>query len=455
MGTTATTAFTGNSTFSQQLQQVVTRAVGLATLPITQLQNQRSKLTDQQSELQTLGSQFQSVQNALDSIDTSAGSGLLSATVSNQPVATAALSAGALPGTYGVNILSLGSLTNTLSSNSLPAVSDPATGSISSSATFTVTADGISHSIAYSGNSLTGLAQAINASGAGVQATVVNVGGSSSPDYRLSIQGTRYASSGIQLNDGTQDLLDTISAGSSVTYQVNGQPAAPASPISSDTRSFSISPGITVTALETGSTNVTVARSGSDLANTISGFVAAYNSASAELQKNRGQNGGALAGQNTVSQLTGVLQSLTGYSSSSSGNIHSLADLGLTFDQTGTLQFDQSVFSNVASGSLNDALSFLGSADGGGFLQLAKNSLSGAVDSTNGLITQQSQSIGSSIINLGTKISAEQESVTQMQTNLTTRLANADALIASLEQQVSQITALFAAAEQQSRSISG
>ncbi len=58
-------------------------------------------------------------------------------------------------------------------------------------------------------NSLNALAQAINTSGAGVSATVINLGSPSAPSYTLSLQSTALGNIPIQLNDGTQDLLTT------------------------------------------------------------------------------------------------------------------------------------------------------------------------------------------------------------------------------------------------------
>src|SRR6476469_4787565 len=191
MGTTTTStpaAFLGNSAFSTDLQAVITRAVNIASLPITQLQNQLNTLTSQQTELQTLGSKFQSLQNALDSIGSASSSSSFSATVDNQSVASVSVGSGAQAGNYSVDILSVGSQTNTLSPNTLLAVADPSSGNISSSSAFTLTVDGQTFSISDADNSLNGLAKAINASGSGVQATIVNVGGST-PDYRLSLQG--------------------------------------------------------------------------------------------------------------------------------------------------------------------------------------------------------------------------------------------------------------------------
>ena len=453
MGTTSSTptTFTGNSAFSADLQQVITRAVNIASLPIAQLQGQLGILTNQQTELQTLGSKFQSLQNALGSIDSASSANSFSASVDNQLVASASVGSGAQAGNYSVNVLSVGSQTNTISPNTIPAVPDPASGNISSSSTFTLTVDGQTFSISNAENSLNGLANAINASGAAVQATIVNVGGSS-PDYRLSLQGTHYAPTSIQLNDGTQDLLTTLATGSYVSYQVNGSGTT----ATSDSRTFSISPGLTVHALTTGATNIGVSEDVGGIQSAVSSFVSAFNSSVDELQKNRGQNGGALAGQSIVSSLSDSLRKLAGYTpAAGSPGIQSLADLGLTFDQTGHLQFDSSVFSAAAGTSLSSVVNFLGSESSGGFLKAVGDILTGITDSTTGLVASDISSTASSVTNLTKKISREQDTVTQMQTNLIQQMSKADAAIAAMEQKVTQITNLFSAMQQASKSISG
>jgi flagellar capping protein FliD len=284
-----------------------------------------------------------------------------------------------------------------------------------------------------------------------VQATIVNVGGST-PDYRLSLQGTHYAPTTIQLNDGAQNLLNTLATGSYVSYQVNGADTT----ATSDSRTFSISPGVTVEALAAGTADIAVAQNVAGIQNAIGSFVSAFNSAVDEVQKNRGQNGGALAGQSIVSQLSDALRNLAGYTpASGSPAIQSIADLGLTFDQTGHLQFDSSEYSAAAASSLPDVLNFLGSESGGGFLQAAHTILTGITDSTTGLVASDITSTGASVTNLTKQISSKQDSVTQMQTALIQQISKADAAISAMEQQLTQITNLFAAMQQASKSITG
>ena len=348
--------------------------------------------------------------------------------------------------------MNIGSETNTISPNTLPAVSDPASGNISTSSAFTLTVDGQTFSISDADNSLNGLAQAINASGAGLRATIVNVGGPAAPDYRLSLQGTKYAPTSIQLNDGTQDLLTTLATGSYVSYQVNGADTT----ATSDSRTFSISPGVTVQALTTGAANIDVSEDIGGIQSAIGSFVNGFNAAVDELTANRGQNGGALAGQSIVSALSGALRQLAGYTpDSGSPTIQSLADLGITFDQTGHLQFDSGAFNTATGTSLSDVLDFLGSETSGGFLKAASDILTGITDPTNGLVAGDISSIGSSVTNLNKKISQQQDTITQMQTNLIQQMSKADAAIAVMEQKVTQITNLFSAMEQAAKSLNG
>ena len=449
----ATNYFNGSSTFAADLNNQISHAVAVATLPITELQNQQTTLTGQQSELQTLGSDFTNLKNAIDAVDSAASSGSLAASVGSPTVASASVGTGALAGSYSVNITSLGSQTNTISSSTLPTVADPSSGSISTSSSYTLTVGtGSPITIKPAGNNLNSLVAAINASGAPVQATIVNVGGSGAPNYELSIQGTQYSSSAIQLNDGTQNLLTQLSLGSPVTYQVNGQPSTPAS---SNTRSLSISTGLTVTALATGTTSVTVAQSGTGVENALSSLVTSYNAAVDQVNNNRGQNGGALAGQSVLLQLSNVLHSLTNYSgTSASGNIQSLTDIGLTFDTNGHLQFDSNAFNSAANSSIGNIMTFLGSESGGtGFLSSASTSLTSVTDTTNGAIVQQMNSLAGSISNIGDKITADQARLTLMQSSLTQQMAKADAAVASMQSQVSELTAMFSAQNTEALSI--
>jgi flagellar hook-associated protein 2 len=445
MSTSSTSAgtFTGSSAFSASLAQEITNAVNIASIPMNNLQTQQTTLQGQQTELGTLSGDFTSLGTALSTIDSSTGSSSYAATTSNTNVASASVGSGVMAGTYSLTVSKTGANTTTMSDDGLTKVTDPTQSNISSSTDFTLVVNSTSYDISNSDGTLDGLANAINASGANVQATVVNVGSSSSPDYRLSVKSLDFAPDGIQLEDTGNNnaaLLEypPLTSGAYVQYSVNGE-----STVSSTSQSLTLSPGLTVNVLGTGSTTITVAQNGNSIANALSSFATAYNAAVAEVGKNRGQNTGALNGDATIFSLTESLNDLANYTASS-GSITSLSQLGLTFDQNGNLDFNQSTFDQAASSNMTDVLNFLGSVSGDtGFLGAANDILTGINDPTNGLLPQETANLASENTGLGNSITDDQTQITQLQQNLTAQMSAADASIATLEQQASYLQTMF------------
>jgi flagellar hook-associated protein 2 len=426
-----------SSQYSADLQQVLSRSIAIASLPLTQLNNTLTDLQNRSTELNTLNGKFSAVQTAIQSLSTAVSS--TTAQVSNSSVLTAQSDATAVPGSYTIDVVKAGSPSSALSLGTLPAVTNPATQSISSSSSFTLTVGGTPVTITPSGNSLSALADAINSSGANVSATIVNLGSPSAPNYQLSLQSTQLGDITLQLNDGTNDLMGTLSAGIEAQYQVNGQPATP---ISSDSSTVTIAPGVTADLLSAGDSTVTVSESSTDQANALSSFATAYNAAVDELNLNRGQGGGALTGDALIYTLSQSLRDISGFTGGS-GSVQNLTDLGLTFDQNGHLNFDQTVFNSAAASDPGDLGAFLGSPTTGGFLQEATNTLTSLGDPTDGILETAISDSQTSIDNQNQKISDEQDRITALTTSLTTQIDNADALIASLEQQQTYFTTLF------------
>ena len=430
-------AFSGQSKFASDFQQILTRAVAIAELPMQNMQNEVATLQGQQSSLQGLQTTFASLQSAIQGIGSSAGS--MSANSSDPLAVTATATSSALPGTYTIQVTGLGSNTTTISNAGTPVVTDPSSGNISSSSSFTLTVDGNNFNITPTGNSLDALAAAINAAGANVQATIVNVGSNSSPDYRLSVTGHNLAADTIQLNDGTSNLLSTLSTGSPATYQVNGLTTT----IDSNSTTVTLAPGLAVNLLQTTSSpaTITVGENTTSLSNSLSGFVTAYNAAVDALNAQHGQNAGALAGDSTVLELGQALSAINTYNGGGTG-LTSLADIGFSLDpSTGYLSFDPSVLSSASPATIQQ---FLGTTTSGGFLQFANNTLSSVADPSSGIIQASLSSVQTSINNENNLISQQQDQITTMQNNLQQQLANADATLAVLEQQVTYMGNLFA-----------
>ena len=436
---TPLTITTGTSTFATDLQNSVNRAVQIASLPMQMLQNDQSTVTNQITELNNLGSLFNSLQTSLQNLASGSGSNAMAASVDNSSVAQATLSSGALAGTYSVSVLSAGSSSSVISNETTPAVTDPTTADISQSTVFTLTVNGVDYTIQPPDQTLNSLAASINSSGAPIQAVVVNLGTPESPDYHLVLQSTALGDVAMQLNDGSSDLMSSLTTGQNATYTVDGQPPAG---ISTDSSTVTIAPGVNVTLGSPGTANITVAPSLNSVSSALSSFVNAYNASVTELQKNFGTGGGALVGDPAVLSMQQVLNQVGSYTGSS-GSITSLSQLGVEFTQQGTLTFNSSTLNGLSSSQINDALSFLGDPNSGGFLQYATNTLSGITDPTSGILTSDTASLQSQVQQDQTEIANDQDRLNTLQKNLQSQMAAANALIATLQQQTSFLQGMF------------
>jgi flagellar hook-associated protein 2 len=434
----AQTTTTGTSTFSTELQDSVTRALEIASLPMQSLENDQSTVSGETTELSTLGNLFDSLQTALQSISSGTGSTALQASVSDSSVLSADVTGSTLPGTYTIDVTDPGSTSS--AESTATGVTDPTSQSISSSSSFTLTVGTSTYTIKPAANSLNDLATAINSSGAPVQAVVVNLGSPESPSYQLALQSTALGNVALQLNDGTKNLLTSLTTGTDGSYTVNGQPSGG---ITTDASTVTIAPGLNVSLQAAGSSTVTVSSSLSSVSSELSSFVTAYNAAFAEVEKNTGQNGGALTGDSTVLEMQQALTQMISYTGSSGSSITSLEQLGVQFTAQGTLTFDSSAISSLTQSQISDALTFLGSTSSGGFLEYANNTLDGITDPSTGVVATETQNLDTENSNDQTQINNDQAQLATMQTNLQNQMAQANALIATLQNQNTFLQGLF------------
>jgi flagellar hook-associated protein 2 len=435
--------FTGVSKFASSLQQVLARAVGIASLPLSSLQAGLTTLNNRQSALQTLDANFSNLQQSISQLQGTVNSGLLSPSVSNSSVVSATVGAGALAGTYSIEVDNLGSWSTALSNAGSTPVTDPTTQGITNAPSVTLSVGTSTTTITPASSSLQDLVSAINTQAAGqVQATLVNVGSTASPDYRLSLVANKLGANAVGLTDSLgANLISTSTPGVLASYKVDGTDS-----ITSDSRTVSLSTGLTVSlvgqSVSGQATTISVQNDSSTLASAFSSFVTAYNSAASALSQEHGSGGGPLQGDSIVQSLGGVLSQLGTYTNGSPAN--ALANFGVTLFSTGQLSFDSAAFTTAANANFSTLVSTLGTSTSGGFLQTAANLLSGVEDSATGTLPSEENSVAGQITTQQTLIANEQATVTQLQTNLTAEISKADAAIASLESQVSYVTGLFA-----------
>ncbi|MEO8597958.1 MAG: flagellar filament capping protein FliD [Candidatus Solibacter sp.] len=225
MGTTSSTLFTGSSQFAADFQNSITRAVGMASLPITQMKRDVISLQGQSDALGTINTQFTALQTALAGITQAMSGASFQADVSDSSLVSATLGNGAMEGTYSVDVQKVGAYAMSMTAADWD-------GSALEPHTYQLWVGDRSNAanrvdITPADSSATSVAAAINAkAGSKVRATVVNVGSTSSPDYRISLQSAK-------LGDLPAELVDP--ARSLQTQQQPGDVATKAVSVSSNT----------------------------------------------------------------------------------------------------------------------------------------------------------------------------------------------------------------------------
>jgi flagellar hook-associated protein 2 len=185
MATTTSSIFTGGSSYSQDFQNIITRAKGIASLPISQLQADQATLSDQATALEGLDSKFKALQTAVEKISKSLSGAAFQADVSDTAKVSVNLSEGAMEGNYTVDVVSAGAYASSMGSSSWVAGSGV-------TRDFRLSLGGVSYALAPTDNSAAAIAAAINSQYADkVRATIVNVGSSTQSDFRVSLQATK------------------------------------------------------------------------------------------------------------------------------------------------------------------------------------------------------------------------------------------------------------------------
>ncbi len=434
--------FTGQSTYAAQFQQVIDKAVEIQEIPLDGMADQANSDQGRLSALQSLDQALTTLQNDVTTLQNSLGSQALAATVSDSSVASVSLGSGAASGVYQLEVDSLGSATQTVSTGSPQIVTDPTTQNISSASSFTLTVNGTPTTITPAGNTLDSLVNAINGnSSLGVTASIVNVGSSGSPDYRLAVQSSTLGGNTIQLSDGTNNLLTTISTGSDATYKVDGLPNS----ISSDSDSITLAQGVTVNLLGTttpGSPiSISIAPSTTTAQSALQHFAADYNGVVSLLAAQHGQNAGALSGDSVLQTAQDALSSIVDYFNLS-GSITNLSGLGLDLNTQGQLTFNASEFEQSAANNFNGLSQFMGDATSG-WLGVATSALDSLENTSTGAVKNEENSITTDMTQLNSKIADQENQINQFQQNLVAQLSQSDAMIATLQSQVTFFQGLF------------
>jgi flagellar hook-associated protein 2 len=330
------------------------------------------------------------------------------------------------------------SATGTGTETSLQTYADATTATVSATGQVQLVVGTQDYSLDVSANNnLNGLVAAINGAGAGVIASLTGSPGA----YSLSLTDASGATT-IQLNDlqTPTNLITGSNQGTNATFSVGGIP----NPITESSNTITdVIPGVSFTlqnTLPTGSVTLSLATDPTQLSSALQTFVTDYNTLVSAVQAQQGQNAGPLQGDLIINEISSDMQSLaTYYDPTSTSSIRSLSDLGVTFNDTGQMTFSSSTFNALSDSQISDAFQFLGSANTG-FAALASN-FSQLTDPISGMIQTQISGYDTTNTDLGDEITTAEAQAAAIQASATTQAESADALVAQLQQQQTDLDA--------------
>jgi flagellar hook-associated protein 2 len=421
---------------------------------ITNLQNEQSTLGSQTSELSTITSDLNALQTAVNALSDPLGAmNALAANSSDSSVLTATTSNLATAGTHTIIVNSLAT-TSTAYSDEVPSSSAALTGSFSISV-----GGGTPVAIPINANdgtnALSGLENYINSqSNLGVTASIVQ----DANGARLALVSNTIGAAGnltltgslnyTNASGGTQTAnFNSGIQGTNASLTVDGIPVSSAintvnNVISGVTLNLNAAaPGTTV--------SLNIAPDTTQATTAINTFVTAYNQAIQDINSqfavaSDGSGGGPLEADSTVRDAQAALLSAVAYAAGN-GAINSLATMGISLNDDGTLSVDNATLSSALSGNTSAVQSFLQNATTG-FAANLNNVLNGLVEPGSGSlaldsqgITQSSNDLGDQISDMQAALAVQQQQLTQTYSQVNTTLQELPLLEAQMSQQLSSI----------------
>lgn len=433
-------AFTGISSYGQDFQTILQRAVDIASLPIKALQNDQTRILSQTQSLADLGDSAATLASQLRQLTDLGSGGNVVAASSDTGLVTATAGTAAQPGLYVISeITSIASVAAATSKSGLATADSTSVAGDGKYLQLMVGGQSFDLNLTDATDNLTSVRDIINGLGAGVTASVLWTGTGEASSF-LTIAATATGEQSIELRtvkdvSGT-DLLATVSPGSNAQVRINGKDLVRTSNTITDAVE-----GVTFNLLaktQPGETaTISLSSNRSAVKSALESFLTSYNELARKLDGQIGENAGLLSGDPIVGQLSARLRELTSAAGSESGQ--TLSDLGVRFDKEGVATLEAGVLEGLSSAQWASALEWLGDKTGG--LAVWNSTLSSITDPVSGIFSVAKSGLMATDERITRHVAEMTERVQTMQRSLFDRLQAADATLARLDSQQSILTA--------------
>jgi flagellar hook-associated protein 2 len=426
-----------NSEQGINVQEAVSEALAAEAQPEVQWQNEQAGLQTQTTDLNQIESDVTALESSLTALGDPAGAlAQMTTASSNSSVVTASAANGTAAGNQVVVVNSLATAGSwysaTVANGQTPLQAGSFTIQVGSGTPTQIT-------VGSGVNDLDDLATAINGMDLGVTASVVN---DDSGSILSIVSNNTGAANNISITNDTTVGFTQATVGQDASLNVNGIPVDSAS----NTVTGAVT-GVTfnlLSALPGTAVNIAVEPDTNAAATAISNFVSAYNTVVGDVntQYAVGANNmeGPLAGDSTIALLQSDLLSAGGYSNGGA-QVATLADLGITMNNDGTLTLDSGTLDNAIQNNFGAVQSFMQGTASNGFVNFLGNQMNALTDASGGAFTVDLQSISNENQDLQNQINNFQTYLQQQETILTNEFNQANLLMQELPTEEAQINA--------------
>ncbi len=440
------------------IETLVTKLMTAEQAPITQIKTRESKETTKLSSWGQIKSALSSLQNAAQAMDTRSEFTTFKAAIGSSSVGTVSAGTSAVAGSYSLEVTKLADVQKIKSAgyaSASTAVVDVSAGNKTLSLAVGSTTTNIT--IDSSNNTLEGIRDAINNSGAAVTASLVNDGNASTP-YRLVLTGkdtgsaNAFSLTGLtelsyNASTGTGTGLTKIQAAQNAEFTIDGISISKASNTVTDAIQ-----GVTLnlTATNAGeATKITVSNDTASLQTKAAALVKAYNDLNSIIKVQTAYNAttgtaGTLNGDSTARNLQLQIRSILG-GVSGSGSYSTLSSVGISFQKDGSMALDSAKLQKALDNpDVDVAAIFVKDSNGTGIASKLGTSIATMLG-TGGMVTARTDGINATIKSMDKQIDTLTDRLTSIEKRYRAQFTALDTKVASLNSTSTFLTQQLAA----------
>ncbi len=405
---------------------------------LTPIQNEINKVSQEKDTYSSLDTQLLNFYKAVSALKENDDFDVYSVSVADSSILNATASSSAHTGTYNIEVTNIAKSHNLLIGVDDANSSTGVTLGIANPNDTSLIQDGVTLSFYHNGKeysyttdentTLSSLAEEINQDDNGIYATVINIGDDTNPQYILSLktedtgsgthqitQDSAGSTLGVTLSDslytGQTTEQETAQAGEDAQLTVDGVTYSRSSNEISD-----IIEGVTLTLQGTGNTTLSVENDTSSITQLVQNMVNTYNAFDKFMDDNASydpdtKKAGPLLGDSIARTIQNNVRSILGspVAGTESNAYQYLSQIGITFNEDGSLEFDSTKFQDALQNNFNDVKALF-TGDNGIATQLA-NAISNYTDSSTGIIPTTINNFEKKIEDLNEKYQDAQEEV--------------------------------------------